>query len=223
MLNRMLTLTHGTHAEFTAALARPGILKPGGQFATFTLAGEFERPREDGTPVRTVFYQPGVGSGRLAGRLGTLGAGEAISGTGVLAVYDGELVIAVQDAARLPSDPARLELDAGGAARLRRACWRARVRGVLITSPQVQRLENNLPVTNVRLGLTPKRAEGMDAGLVPLELAAYGDLALVLAGQTKGSYLGSWGQLQRRQGAQRRFLRLEAQGVEPLHESRALL
>lgn len=219
----MLTLTHGTSAEFTAALARPGVLKPGGQFATFTLAGEFERSREDGTPIRTVFYQPCVAAGRLAGRLGTLGAGEAISGTGVLAAYEGEIVIVVQDAARLPSEHVRLELDGGGAARLLRARWRVRARGVLITPPQAQRLENEVPVTNIRLGLTPKRAEGTETQLVPLELAAYGELAVVLAGQGKGNYLDTWGVLQRRQGAQRRFSRLEVQDVEPLHGTRALL
>jgi len=220
----MLTLTHGTHVEFTAALCRPATLKPGGQFATLTLAGEFERSREDGEMVRSVFYQHAVASGRLAGRLGTLGAGEAITGSGVLALYDGGLVVAVQDAARLPHDLVRLELDAGGGARLLLARLRVRVRGVLIAPPAASRLDTDVHVTNARLGLTPRRGENAaGTSLIPLELAAYGDLAVLLAEQGKGSYLDGWGILQTRSGDTRRFTRLELYEAEILHETRALV
>ncbi|GAA5533928.1 single-stranded DNA-binding protein [Deinococcus aluminii] len=220
----MLNLTTGTHVEFTAALCRSAALKPGGQFATFTLAGEFERPRGEGEPVRTVFYQRAVASGRLAARLGTLGAGEAVTGTGVLATLDGELVVAVQEAARLPHDPVRLELDGRGGARLLLARFRVGARGVLISEPSSERLENGVPVANARLGLTPRReGEGAPGQLVPVELAAYGDFAELLREQAKGSYLKVWGLLQHRQGTQQRFTRLEMLDAEVLHETRALV
>ena len=221
----MLTLLAGTSVEFTAAVCRNATLKPGGQFALLTLAGEAPVDRQDREDAHLTFYHRAVATGKLAGRLGTLSAGEALTGHAVLASLDGELVLAVQEAARLPHDPVRLELDRGGGARLLFARHRTRVRGLLISEPTSSRLENGTAVTNVRLGLSPRRGDDTPQGtqLTPLELAAYGDAALLLAEQSKGTYLYVWGMLQSRQGEQRRFVRLEVVDMEVLHETRALL
>lgn len=212
--------------EFTAAMCRNASLKAGGQFAVFTLAGEVSAARPGREDACLPFYQQAVASGRTAARLGTMQSGEAITGSGVLGEYEGSLVFVVQDAARLPHDPVRLDIDDRGGARLLLARQRVRVRGMLIAPPETSKLQNGTPVTNVRVGLSPVRAAQADAPdttLVPLELAAYGDAALLLADQEKGAYLTAWGLLQTRQGERRRFVRLEVQDLEILHETRALI
>ena len=236
----MLIQTIGTSIELTAAVTRSGRLFPGGQFAQVTLAGEFYRPRilpseehsevevlsGDPNALREVFYLSCVASGTLAGRVGTLAQGEAVLIDGSIGCWEDETVVIIQSMVRLRHDALRLELDAGGHARLLYARNRLRVRGMLVKPPQLSRLEEGTAVCNARLGLTVKQTgparEAARQGIV-LEVAAYRDQGELLAAHHQGQYLDLTGVLQRRRAGDGTRTRIEALLLETLHDTRAMV
>ena len=213
-----------TQAEVVAAVADPPRLLSGGAKAQVVLSGQIKRLASDGQWLDQRFFLPCTALGKLAARFGTLGVGEALLLRGVLAWHDGDFQVLVDDFCRLPHVPARLTVGDTGVPSLHCARQRVSLRGLVVVAAQTQRLQSGQTVANARLGLQVRSpASGGDAGLVMLELAAYGPLAERLNAVTKGTYLEISGQVQRRRGNRpgQVFSRLEVQELEVLHETRA--
>ena len=175
MLNGMQILM-ASLVEVIAAVADPPRLLPGGAQASVVVSGQTDHLSASGQRLTQRFYLPCLALGPLAARLGTLGVGEAVMLRGPLVYQSRDFRVLANEVLRLPHDPSRLLVSAQGVPTLLRARQQASVRGVLVQAPALSMLRDRQPVANVRLGLRP-RGSGREAGLVMLELAAYGPLA----------------------------------------------
>ena len=223
------TTAHAATVEFTAALVRPSQLGQGGTTATLTLGGFHTSRTGDAGNRPGRFYQPTSAYGPLAARLGTLSAGEILTGTAAFHLNQTGLTLLIEEVARVAPDPTRLVTDNGGGVLLQNGWLYARARGKLMSKPHLMRLEDETPICNATLGMTPRRrpedTPEHRPPLIPIELAVYGPEALRFAALEAGRYLVVSGALQRRlisQSHQRRP-RIEVDRYEALHLERALL
>lgn len=211
----------GTSVELVAAMYRSPQLLPGGEQSQFVLAGELPKRRADGgEEVTEVFFFPAAAQGRLAGRLGTLPKGTALTVTGPLVYLGDRFTVLVQEAARLPDRVERLKADKKDGIRLLDASCTVRLRGTLASAPVRYGLLEGGHVVNARLGLSVR-----GKGYRFLEVAAYHDLGEGLLSLSKDDMVTFWGLLQHRRTADGTgwFQRLEVLRLERLHETRAMV
>lgn len=214
-----MSIAYATHVTFTATLVERPLFRSE-QRLDLVLGGVREGPNG-----RTRFYQPARALGSLAGRLGRLQAGEALIGYGTLIQEHDELAVLIEEVARLPHDGDRLFRDPRGGVLLEQGRLEITARGLLMRAPTTARLEDRTtPVTNVSLGLSPRReGKPLEGGLIPIELAAYGMLAHELGQLAAKRYVQVSGLLQRRVLAETRVQRIEILTLDGLHGERALL
>lgn len=212
-------IAHATTVTFTASIVQAPHIKSAAKVQL--LLGGIRRDSKHSM----AFYQPAVALGKMAGKISRLGTGIGLTGSGTLLEEQGQLWVLISEVSQLSAAPQRLHRDLRGGVLLKEAEMNIRTRGMIIRTPRLRKLEDLSGVTNTTLGLTPQADKNQEVrpGLLPLELAFYGEQAEAAAQLQMRRYVSAKGQLQRRRLNETVISRIEVGHFELLHEEQALI